>query len=142
MEGEPSIEDLTRLAFARWNARDFDGLLELFEPDAVWDMSPAGVPGMGQYRGHPAIRRWFDQWLEVFPESWVEVEEVAVRGEWGLVSILQHARGGASGAPVPFHYYGVGRWRDGRLVLVENFIDPEPAREAFRHYTEDSPRVR
>ena len=141
MEGERSIADLTRLAFERWNAREFDGLLELFEPDAVWDMTPAGIPGMGEYRGHEAIRRWFGLWLEVFPESRVEVEDVETRGEWGFVTILQHARGGSSGAPVPFHYYGVGRWRDGRLVFVENHIDPEPARAAFVRYT-DTHRVR
>ena len=136
--GERSIADLTRIAFERWNARDFDALLELFEEDAVWDMTPAGIPGMGEYRGHASIRRWFGQWLEVFPESWVEVEAVEERVGWGLVTILQHARGGSSGAPVPFRYYGVGRWRDGRLVFVENYMDADLAREAFRRYTEES----
>jgi ketosteroid isomerase-like protein len=136
MEGETSIAELTRGAFERWNARDFDGLLSYFGDDAVWDMTPAGVPGMGEYRGHEAIRRWFDQWLEVFPDSMVEVEQLETRGDWGLVTILQHASGGSSGAPVPFHYYGVGLWRDSRLVFVENYMDADPARAAFRRYTE------
>ena len=141
MEGERTIAVLTRLAFERWNARDFDGLLELFEEDAVWDMTPAGIPGMGAYRGHDAIRRWFGQWLEVFPDSRVEVEEIETRVDWGLVTILQHAIGGSSGAPVPFRYYGVGRWREGRLVFVENHMEAGPARAAFRRYTEaDSSR--
>jgi uncharacterized protein (TIGR02246 family) len=136
MEGERSIAELTRLAFARWNARDFDGLLELFHEDAVWDMTPAGIPGMGEYRGHAAIRRWFDQWLEVFPDSDVQVERLETRVDWGLVSILQQARGGSSGAPAPFRYYGVGRWRDGRLDFVENYMEHEAAHAAFRRYTE------
>jgi ketosteroid isomerase-like protein len=131
VSADQPIAELTRQAFELWNARDFDGLLELFEDGAVWDMSPAGIPGMGAYRGHRAIRRWFDQWLEVFPDSEVEVEGVEVRGEWGLVTILQHASGGASGAPVPFHYYGIGRWRAGRLVVVENYMDREKAHAAF-----------
>jgi hypothetical protein len=38
--------------------------------------------------------------------------------------------------PASFRYYGVGRWRDGRLVIVENYTDPEAARAAFRRYTE------
>jgi uncharacterized protein (TIGR02246 family) len=137
MEGEQTIAELTRLAFERWNARDFDGLLELFTEDGVWDMSPAGIPGMGEYRGHDAIRRWFGQWLEVFPDSEVSVEALDVRGDWGLVTILQQASGSSSGAPAPFRYYGVGKWRDGRLAFVENYMESEPARAAFRRYTEE-----
>jgi uncharacterized protein (TIGR02246 family) len=140
VDGEREIAELTRLAFARWNDRDFDGLLELFEERAVWDMSPAEIPGMGEYRGHEAIRKWFDQWLEVFPDSSVEVEDVEVRFDWGLVTIVQHASGSSSGAPAPFRYYGVGQWRDGRLVLVENYMDPDKARTAFRNYTEERAR--
>jgi len=142
VSGEEPIAGLTRRAFERWNARDFDGLLELFEEDATWDMSPASIPGMGAYHGHRAIRRWFAQWLEVFPDSSVEVEDLDVRGDWGLVTILQHASGGSSGAPAPFRYYGVGRWRDERLVMVENYMDAAKARAAFEAYTrEESSRA-
>jgi ketosteroid isomerase-like protein len=138
VEGEQPIAELTRRAFERWNARDFDGLLEFFEEDATWDMSPAEIPGMGAYRGHGAIRGWFDQWLEVFPDSEVEVEELEVRGDWGLVTILQHASGSSSGAPAPFRYYGVGEWHHGRLKLVENYMDGERATAAFERYTEST----
>jgi ketosteroid isomerase-like protein len=138
VSAEEPIAELTKLAFERWNARDFDGLLELYEENATWDMTPAGIPGMGAYRGHGAIRRWFGQWLEVFPDSSVEVEDLEVRGDCGLVTILQHASGGSSGAPAPFRYYGVGRWRDGRLVTVENYMDAEKARAAFEAYTRDA----
>jgi ketosteroid isomerase-like protein len=137
VSADQPIAELTTRAFELWNARDFDGLLELFEGDAVWDMSPAGIPGMGAYRGHRAIRRWFGQWLEVFPDSSVEVEGVEARGEWGFVTILQQVHGGSSGAPVPFHYYGIGRWRDGRLVVVENYMDRQKARAAFDAYTRE-----
>jgi len=133
--GEGEIGELTRRTFERWNARDFDGLLELFEEDAVWDMTPTGMPGMGAYRGHRAIRRWFAQWLEIFPDSFVESEGIEVRGDWGLATVLQSVSGGSSGAAVPFHYYGIGRWRDGRLVFVENYLDAEEARAAFDAYT-------
>jgi ketosteroid isomerase-like protein len=142
VSAEESIADLTRRAFESWNVRDFDGLLELFEEDGVWDMSPARIPGMGAYHGHRAIRRWFGQWLEVFPDSTVEVEGLEVRGDWGLVTILQRASGGSSGAPAPFRYYGIGRWRDDRLIFVENFIDADQARATFDVYTrEESSRA-
>jgi len=34
--GQP-IEELTRRAFSLWNDRDLEGLLEMFEPEAVWE---------------------------------------------------------------------------------------------------------
>jgi uncharacterized protein (TIGR02246 family) len=131
VSGRQPIAELTRRAFALWNARDFEGLLELFEPDATWDMRPSGIPGMGEYKGHDSIRRWFGQWLEVFPDSHVEVQEVEVRGDWGMAAILQWASGGSSGASVQFNYWGIGHWRDGRLTFVENYMDPDLARAAF-----------
>jgi ketosteroid isomerase-like protein len=134
--GQP-IEELTRRAFSLWNDRDLEELLEMFEPEAVWDMRPAEIPGMGEYRGHDAIRRWFGQWLEVFPDSDVEVRAVEVRGEWGMASIQQSASGGSSGAAVEFSYWGVGHWRDGRLTFVENFMDPDLTRAAFERHAQD-----
>jgi ketosteroid isomerase-like protein len=134
--GGGEIEALTRRAFERWNARDYDHLLELFEEEATWDMSPIGVPGMHEYRGHSRIRRFFEEWLEAFPDSSVEVESVEQRGEWGFATVIQRVHGGSSGVPATFHYYGIGHWRSGRLTFVENYVDRELAWDAFRLYTE------
>ena len=46
--------DRTRRAFEHWNARRFESLLEFFHEDAVWDMTPTGVPGMAITPGGPA----------------------------------------------------------------------------------------
>ena len=46
--------------------------------------------------------------------------------------------GRASGTPVPFHYAGIGHWRDGRLDFVENHADLDGARLAFRSYATSS----
>jgi hypothetical protein len=48
--------------------------------------------------------------------------------------LLQTVSGRSSGTPVPFHYGGIGRWRDGRLELVENHPDLDRARAAFDQY--------
>lgn len=131
-----SIEALTRRAFERWNARDIDGLLEFFEEEATWDMSPAGIPGMHEFKGHAGVRRFVAQWLEVFPDSSVEVGSVESRGDWGFVTVISRAHGGSSGVQAPFTYYGIGHWRSGRLTYVENYMDRDRAWEAFRRYAE------
>jgi ketosteroid isomerase-like protein len=131
----PSNEERTREAFALWNARDFDELLAgYFEPEAVWDVTPIGVPGMEAYRGHEGIRKFFRDWLDVFPDSAIDVDAVETRGEWSIATVIQRVSGGTSGAPVPFRYFGIGHWIDGRLRFVENHVDEAEARHAFAAY--------
>lgn len=107
----------------------------MFEEDATWDMRNIGAPGEEIYRGYDGLRKFWQQWLDVFPDSTIEVEDVQVRGEWGMSTVVQHVSGSSSGAPVPFRYYGIGHWPGGRLRMVENHLDPDRAREAFDRYT-------
>jgi len=126
--------ELVRRGFLCWNDRDWDGLLEYFHEDAVWDMRPFGVPDMAVFHGHSGLRRFFSDWLAAFPEATTQVDDVDEVGDWTLSYVLQIVSGGASGAPVPFRYGGVGHWRDGRLDFVENHPDLEKAREALHRY--------
>ncbi len=132
--------DLARRGFELWNERRFDELLEFFHEDAVWDMRPFGIPDMAVFERREGLKRFFAEWLQTFPESTVEVEEVVEKGDWTLTVVLQLAIGGASGAPVPFRYGGIGHWADGRLDFVENHPDLDRARTAFERYAlEDEP---
>jgi ketosteroid isomerase-like protein len=56
-------EDLPRLFVARANAGDVDGLVELYEPDAVLAFPPGS-----QTRGHDAIRRVYEEMVAGRPE--------------------------------------------------------------------------
>lgn len=126
--------DLARRGFELWNDRRFEELLTLFHEDAVWDMGPFRIPDMGDFQGIEGLRRFFAEWLQAFPDSSIEVEDVEQRGEWTMSLVLQVVSGGASGTPVPFRYAGVGHWSDGRLDFVENHSDLEKARSAFASY--------
>lgn len=132
-----SNAELVREGFEHWNQRRFEPLLEYFHEDAVWDMTPFGVPDMSVFRGHDGLKRFFDEWLQSFPDSTVRIEDVEEKGDWTLSLVLQLVSGGASGTPVPFRYGGVGHWRDGRLDFVENHPDMDAAREAFKHYSSE-----
>jgi ketosteroid isomerase-like protein len=125
------LGEQTREAFAAWNDRRFDEVLEHFHEDAVWDMTPFGLAGVGEYKGHDGLRRFFAEWLEAFPDSSIEVETVEVREPWTLSVVVQHVSGAASQTPVPFRYGGIGRWRDGRLEFVQNHSDLDSARAHF-----------
>lgn len=135
LAAQPSNAELTRRGFEHWNARRFETLLlEYFHEHVVWDMSAFGFPDMAVFRGHEGMRRFFESWLQAFPDSTVEIDAVEEQGDWTLSVVLQVVSGGASGTPVPFRYGGVGHWTDGRLDFVENHPDLDRARIAFRRY--------
>jgi ketosteroid isomerase-like protein len=131
---EPTNADLSRRGFEHWNERRFDSLLAFFHEDAMWDMRPFEIPDMAVFQGHEGLKRFFAEWLQAFPDSTIEVEDVEQRGDWTLSVVLQLVTGGASGTPVPFRYAGVGHWRQGRLDFVENHSDLDRARAAFERY--------
>jgi hypothetical protein len=101
-------------------------------------MRPFGVPDMSVFNGHAGLMRFFDEWLQTFPDSTVQVEGVEEDGDWTLSLVLQMVSGAAGGSPVPFRYGGVGHWRDGRLDFVENHPDMDAARAAFKRFANGS----
>jgi ketosteroid isomerase-like protein len=131
---ETTNADLARRGFEHWNERRFDKLLTFFHEDAIWDMRPFGSPDMSVFHGHAGLKRFFAEWLQAFPDSTIEVEEVELRGGWTLSVVLQLVSGRASGTPVPFRYGGIGHWRDARLDFVENHPDLDRSRTAFKRY--------
>jgi ketosteroid isomerase-like protein len=133
--------DLVRTGFEHWNERRFDRVLDFFHEDAVWDMTPFGMPDMGVFRGHEGLKRFFAEWLQTFPDSTVEIGDVEERGDWTLSLVLQRVSGGASGTPVPFRYGGIGHWTDGRLDFVENHPDLDQAQKAFERYVSSDERA-
>src|SRR4051812_46950676 len=102
-------------------------------------MRPFGIPDMATaFQGHDGLRRFFGEWLQAFPDSSIEVEDVKQSGDWTMTFVLQIVSGGASGTPVPFRYAGIGHWRDGRLDFVENHSNFDAAGLAFRSYAASS----
>jgi ketosteroid isomerase-like protein len=60
--GAQRPEDLTRLFVERTNAADIDGMLDLYEPDAVMAFPPGQLTV-----GHEAIRALFEQMVAARP---------------------------------------------------------------------------
>jgi uncharacterized protein (TIGR02246 family) len=81
-ERAPTPEDLTRLFVERANAGDVDGLVELYEPDAVMAFPPGSMT-----TGHAAIRELFEKMLADRPHFEPEPSLPTVRaGELALTS--------------------------------------------------------
>jgi SnoaL-like domain len=63
MSEEPTTPDLVerwRQANEAFVRRDFDAMMSFFAPDAVWDLSSAGI---GRFEGTAAIRGFHEDWI-------------------------------------------------------------------------------
>ena len=105
--------ELAREAFAALERRDFDGFLELMDPDVEFTSliqeSEAKV-----YCGHAGVRQFLDEMLSVFPDWRPEVESTESFGETALVKVRFQGTGAGSGMSVEQTAWQGRTARDGR----------------------------
>jgi ketosteroid isomerase-like protein len=130
---EENVEVVRRLykAIAR---RDSEGVLALYDPEVVWDMSgyPYGEMLERRSHGHAGLRAF---WRELY-EAWEEYEhdchELIDAGEHVISVVTDRGRGRVSGAEVEISAYGLWTIRDGKIIVVAWFRTREEAFDAVR----------
>ncbi len=134
VEGMPTdrAEAIER-SYRAFRDSDVDGLLGLYHPEAVWDMTHwEGFPDERTYRGLAGIDRLLRVLLDVFGELDVQpVEILEIDEDRVFVKGSMRIRGRASGAEVdapPFAQ--IIEFHDDLITLVENYTDVNAAREA------------
>jgi ketosteroid isomerase-like protein len=85
--------------FDAYTRRDFDAALALMDPE-VEAHNPPEVPEAAIHRGREAVRRDWEQTLELFDDFSVELEEYFDLGEDLLVYLLYRGRSRGSRAEV------------------------------------------
>jgi ketosteroid isomerase-like protein len=89
--GAQRPEDLTHLFVERTNAADIDGMLDLYEPDAVMAFPPGQLTV-----GHAAIRALFEQMVAARPSFRPEDPlQTLVVGDLALTATRAHDEAGA-----------------------------------------------
>src|SRR2546426_9618482 len=91
-----SQESTTRDLVERWRQmeeaflrRDFDAMISFFAPDAIWDVSSAGI---GRFEGAAAIRRFLEDWTGSYQEYEHQPEAQDLGNGVGFAVILLDAR--------------------------------------------------
>jgi uncharacterized protein (TIGR02246 family) len=74
-------EDLSRFFVERFNSGDVDGVVALYEPDAVLANPPGQLTS-----GRPAIRRFYEQRLAGRPRFTGEIQPALLAGDLALTS--------------------------------------------------------
>ena len=122
-----------KAAVDAYNRRDLEALLEFLDPEIEWHPATQALLGgeSAVYRGHAGVRELFRDVTEVFSYFHIELSEVRDLGEERVVALGRiHTRGSESGAqaesPVGFLVEG----RNGKAILIRNYLDPKEALEA------------
>jgi ketosteroid isomerase-like protein len=103
-----------------FNRRDFDALLALTDDD-VEVVTRAAVME-GGYHGHDGVRRFWEDWLSVFPDSSIEIVEVRDVGDVMFAATRVVGHGTRSGTPlVEETVWQAVRWRQGKVAWWGTF---------------------
>jgi ketosteroid isomerase-like protein len=126
--------ELFRRAFEEFTQGGWEPLVgTVWAPEVVWDMSRAGIAGLGVYQGYDELRSFFEDWFGTFPfEQWEqELDDVIDCGGEVIIALTrQRGRGAASGVNVELEYAQVITFREGKIVRTTVYTDRDEALEA------------
>jgi ketosteroid isomerase-like protein len=122
----PDLEELVRRindAFARG---DIDGVLAMFRPDAVLDMSPIG---MGVFEGREPIRGFYEDVFVSYEDFEPVIEELRDLGNGVSFGVFAaHGRLQGSASWLGLRFAGVGIWTNGLVERITYYTDIDQAR--------------
>ena len=124
----PDLVELSRRQFEAAKRHDADAVLSNYVPDAVWDLSDAG---MGVFEGVAAIRAFFEDWWGTWGEHEIEVEEVADLGGGVMYSCVREgSRLRGSDGHVEQRRGWITLWAGDKIERVTIYLDIDRARAA------------
>jgi ketosteroid isomerase-like protein len=125
-ETDPILQRL-RDGYEAFNRGDFDGVVELMDPDIVWNRVPNALDDQ-PVLGRDAVKAFLAP--DVFAEQHVEVEDVIRHGDRILVTANFHVRARMSGIEFNGRGFHVWTMRDQLATSVEFHNEREDALRA------------
>ena len=121
--------DVVRAGFAAYNAGDVDGLLAVCDPDVELVPLPSLLTGE-PYRGHQGVRDYLSAISDDWSQRAVELDRLVEVGDEVVLRGRFQARGRSSGVEVDAPAAWVVSLRDGKVVRLRVYTDPQEALEA------------
>jgi uncharacterized protein len=106
---------------------DLSRLLEITDPDVEWHSFLAQLGEGGVYRGHDGMRQYASDLRETWDVFQATVEDSFVVGDVVLLLTRLRYRGKGSGVDASSPAGHVVQFREGKVVYMRSFRDPEKA---------------
>jgi ketosteroid isomerase-like protein len=122
--------ELTHEIVAALGRRDVERFLELSAPEGEFHSSISVLSEGGAYHGHEGIRQYMSDVDDAFESLEPIIEQTLHVGDLVVVLGSLRYRGRASGVTSEPQFGWVFKFREGKLVYLRAFRDPERALEA------------
>jgi len=129
-------EDVIRRAYEAFNRRDFEALRDICDREVAWRWGRHFFES--DIHGVKALRRFFERWIETFPDVQVELEDTVGDGDRLLVLLRQAGAAGVSGVPSDMEFAQIITLRSAKILDVRNYTDRREARSAYDDQTSDA----
>ncbi len=123
----PDLVGLVRQGYEAGSRGDLDGLMSLFAPDAVYDMSAAGLE---TFEGAEAIRGFVEDWRRSWEDYRYEEEEELLDLGHGVVLSVVREGGRLVGGKgrLEQRVAHLTTWTNGKCECFKHYPDPDEAR--------------
>src|SRR5919109_74944 len=113
----PEHAEVVRRQFAAFEYGGFDRGAEFWHPEIEWRAVEGAADDVGVMRGHDALRRYYQDWIDMFDQLRAEVEEVIFESDDRVaVAVRNSGRGRVSGVLTKGRYYVACTVHDGAIV--------------------------
>ena len=122
---------LIRAGFAAFAERGLGGMADFWATDINWRAMEGALDDVGEMQGADALRRYYEDWLDMFDNVTVVPEELLDIGDDRVLAV-QHVTGRAkaSGVETELRYAVIYTVRDGKIARGREYGDRAEALEA------------
>jgi ketosteroid isomerase-like protein len=123
--------EIVKKGWAAWLRGDLPGLFATFDHEIIWDTSHFRDWPESAYHGTQGVERFLQEWLEVWDNYELDLGEVRPARDGRVLSRFHHrGTGRQSGAPMELEMAQIATLRDGKVIRLDNYDDPDEALEA------------
>ena len=122
------VAEVVRRQFAAFGRGGLDAVAEFWHPLIEWRAVEGAADDVGLMRGHDALRRYYQDWIDTLDQLRAVVEEVIVEaGDRVAVAVHHSGRGRVSGVPTEGRYYVACTVQERKLVNGREYETREQA---------------
>src|SRR5271165_1085659 len=127
----PDLAELVRSTFEAANRRDFDAILDLYSPEAIW------LGTVDDAEGVVAIRALWVSYYSAFEEVRLILDDVVDLGNGVVLAAHRHVGRLVGGAALSERRVFVYKFVDGRIGVASDFSDLNEARAVAERLAEE-----